>query len=122
MRKLLLPVMVLLLLVAAGAHTQQGQSRSVHQLAPGVFTRLADRDARQPANTTATTAAANARRRVGTPRPFMPLSFLDGAPRYGARSSLACSTSRLIGKEAPAASPPDIAASTPAWRASDEAS
>jgi glyoxylase-like metal-dependent hydrolase (beta-lactamase superfamily II) len=43
--------MLLLLLVAAGAHTQQGQSRSVHQLAPGVFTRIGVRDARQPANT-----------------------------------------------------------------------
>ena len=51
MRKLLPPVMLLLLLVAAYAHTQQGQSRSVHQLAPGVFTRMGDRDARQPANT-----------------------------------------------------------------------
>ena len=51
MRKTLPPVTLLLLLVAAYAHTPQGQSRSVHQLAPGVFTRIGDRDARQPANT-----------------------------------------------------------------------
>jgi cyclase len=51
MRKIFPPVMLLLLLVAAYAHTMQGQSRSVHQLAPGVFTRIGDRDARQPANT-----------------------------------------------------------------------
>jgi cyclase len=51
MRKILPPVILLLLLVAAYAHRLQGQSRSVHQLAPGVFTRLGDRDARQPANT-----------------------------------------------------------------------
>ena len=50
MRKLLLPVTLLLLFVAGYAHTQ-GQSRSVHQLAPGVFTRIGDRNARQPANT-----------------------------------------------------------------------
>jgi len=50
-RKILPPVALLLLLVAAYAHTPQGQSRSVQQLAPGVFTRIGDRDARQPANT-----------------------------------------------------------------------
>jgi glyoxylase-like metal-dependent hydrolase (beta-lactamase superfamily II) len=32
-------------------HTLRGQIRSVHQIAPGVFTRIGDRDARQPANT-----------------------------------------------------------------------
>jgi cyclase len=51
MRKILPPVTLLLLLVAAYVHTTEGQSRSVHQLAPGVFTRIGDRDARQPANT-----------------------------------------------------------------------
>jgi hypothetical protein len=39
------------LLTAAYAHTLQGQIRSVRQIAPGVFTRFGDRDARQPANT-----------------------------------------------------------------------
>ncbi len=51
MRKILPPVTLLLLLVVAYTRTTQGQSRSVHQLAPGVFTRIGDRDARQPANT-----------------------------------------------------------------------
>ena len=51
MRTTLPPVTFLLLIVAAYAHTPQGQIRSVHQLAPGVFTRIGDRDARQPANT-----------------------------------------------------------------------
>jgi glyoxylase-like metal-dependent hydrolase (beta-lactamase superfamily II) len=51
MRKTLPPAALLLLLVAAYVHTTEGQSRSVHQLAPGVFTRIGDRDARQPANT-----------------------------------------------------------------------
>ena len=40
-----------LLLVAAYGHTSHAQIRSVHQIAPGVFTRIGDRDARQPANT-----------------------------------------------------------------------
>jgi glyoxylase-like metal-dependent hydrolase (beta-lactamase superfamily II) len=51
MRKTLPPVTLLLLIVAAYAHPLRGQIRSVHQLAPGVFTRIGDRDARQPANT-----------------------------------------------------------------------
>ena len=42
---------LLLLLVAAYERAPQGQSRSVRQLAPGVFTRVGDKDARQPANT-----------------------------------------------------------------------
>jgi glyoxylase-like metal-dependent hydrolase (beta-lactamase superfamily II) len=40
-----------LLVTAAYVHTLRGQIRSVHQIAPGVFTRIGDRDARQPANT-----------------------------------------------------------------------
>jgi glyoxylase-like metal-dependent hydrolase (beta-lactamase superfamily II) len=51
MRTTLPPVTFLLLIVAAYGHTPQGQIRSVHRLAPGVFTRIGDRDARQPANT-----------------------------------------------------------------------
>ena len=51
MRRLLPPSAILLLLTAAYAHTLQGQIRSVRQIAPGVFTRFGDRDARQPANT-----------------------------------------------------------------------
>jgi len=51
MRKSLPPVALLLLVVAASAHALQGKVRSVQQLAPGVFTRIGDRDARQPANT-----------------------------------------------------------------------
>jgi cyclase len=50
MRRSLLPVAALLLLGAAYAHTQS-QPRSVRQIAPGVYTRFGDRDARQPANT-----------------------------------------------------------------------
>jgi glyoxylase-like metal-dependent hydrolase (beta-lactamase superfamily II) len=50
MRKFL-PACTILLLVAASMVTPQGQTRSVHQLAPGVFTRIGDREARQPANT-----------------------------------------------------------------------
>jgi glyoxylase-like metal-dependent hydrolase (beta-lactamase superfamily II) len=51
MRKTLPLVALLLLLIAAVTHKTEGQSRSVRQLAPGVFTRIGDRDARQPANT-----------------------------------------------------------------------
>jgi cyclase len=47
----LLPFLAILLLAAAYVHTLRGQTRSVHQIAPGVFTRIGDRDARQPANT-----------------------------------------------------------------------
>ena len=50
MRKIL-PVCTILLLVAAHVLTLRGQVRFVHQLAPGVFTRIGDREARQPANT-----------------------------------------------------------------------
>ena len=46
-----LPLFAILLLVAAYVHTSHAQIRSVHQIAPGVFTRIGDRDARQPANT-----------------------------------------------------------------------
>jgi glyoxylase-like metal-dependent hydrolase (beta-lactamase superfamily II) len=46
-----LPVLAILLLAAAYVRTLQGQIRSVHQIGPGVFTRIGDRDARQPANT-----------------------------------------------------------------------
>src|SRR6186997_1718695 len=46
-----LPLFAILLLVAAYGHTSHAQIRSVHQLAPGVLTRIGDRDARQPANT-----------------------------------------------------------------------
>jgi glyoxylase-like metal-dependent hydrolase (beta-lactamase superfamily II) len=40
-----------LLVTAAYVHTLRGEIRSVHQIAPGVFTRIGDREARQPANT-----------------------------------------------------------------------
>jgi cyclase len=50
MRRALLPCAAVLLLGAAYVHTQ-AQVRSVRQLAPGVYTRLCDRDVRQPANT-----------------------------------------------------------------------
>src|SRR5215510_1462787 len=50
MRRLLLPCAALLFLGAAYAHTQ-GQPRAVRQIAPGVYTRFGDKDARQPANT-----------------------------------------------------------------------
>jgi cyclase len=46
-----LPLFAILLLVAAYVHTSHAQIRSVHQIAPGVFTRIGDREARQPANT-----------------------------------------------------------------------
>ena len=45
MRRSLLPVSTLLLLGAAYVHTQS-QPRSVRQIAPGVYTRFGDRDAR----------------------------------------------------------------------------
>jgi cyclase len=51
MKRILLLSATLLLLVAAYVHTPHAQVRSVHQIAPGVFTRIGDRDARQPANT-----------------------------------------------------------------------
>lgn len=52
MRRLLLLSATLLLLTAAYyVHTPHAQTRSVHQIVPGVFTRIGDRDARQPANT-----------------------------------------------------------------------
>ena len=51
MRRLLPPFAIFLWLIAAYVHTLHGQIRSVHQIAPGVFTRIGDRDARQPANT-----------------------------------------------------------------------
>jgi glyoxylase-like metal-dependent hydrolase (beta-lactamase superfamily II) len=50
MRRAVLPCATLLLLGAAYGHTQS-QARSVRQIAPGVYTRFGDRDARQPANT-----------------------------------------------------------------------
>lgn len=46
-----LPLVAILLLAAAYVQTSHAQIRSVHQIAPGVFTRIGDRDARQPANT-----------------------------------------------------------------------
>jgi glyoxylase-like metal-dependent hydrolase (beta-lactamase superfamily II) len=51
MRRFLVPCSILLLLVAARQHTVRGQSGSVRQIAPGVYTRIGDRDSRQPANT-----------------------------------------------------------------------
>jgi cyclase len=51
MRRLLISVSIPLLLVAAWAHRLHGQSGSVRQIAPGVYTRIGDRDRRQPANT-----------------------------------------------------------------------
>src|SRR6185436_15272110 len=51
MRRLLPPAAMLLLLTAVYANSLQSQIRSVRQIAPGVFTRFGDRDARQPANT-----------------------------------------------------------------------
>ncbi len=49
--KRFLPLFSVLLLAAAYVHTPHAQVRSVHQIAPGVFTRIGDRDTRQPANT-----------------------------------------------------------------------
>jgi cyclase len=49
--KRFLPLFAVLLLAAAYVHTPRAQVRSVHQIAPGVFTRIGDRDTRQPANT-----------------------------------------------------------------------
>jgi len=46
-----LPLFAILLLVATYVHSSHAQIRSVHQIAPGVFTRIGDREARQPANT-----------------------------------------------------------------------
>ncbi|MFL6281058.1 MAG: MBL fold metallo-hydrolase [Vicinamibacterales bacterium] len=46
-----LPAASLLLMVAAYERTAETQSRAVRQLAPGVFSRQGDKDARQPANT-----------------------------------------------------------------------
>jgi cyclase len=51
MRRAALPVLLLLVLVAAYERSAESQSSSVRQLAPGVFSRQGDRDARQPANT-----------------------------------------------------------------------
>lgn len=50
MRRLLAPSAILLWLAAIYIHPVDAQIRSVHQIAPGVFTRIGDRDARQPAN------------------------------------------------------------------------
>jgi cyclase len=51
MTRAALPLLLLVLLVVGYEHTAESQSRSVRQLAPGVFTRQGDTDARQPANT-----------------------------------------------------------------------
>jgi len=51
MRRAVLLVVLLLLLVAAYERGLDSQGGPVHQLAPGVFTRLGDKDVRQPANT-----------------------------------------------------------------------
>ncbi|HUR19765.1 MAG TPA: hypothetical protein VMZ90_03090, partial [Vicinamibacterales bacterium] len=51
MRRAVLLVVLLLLLLAAYERGLDSQGGPVHQLAPGVFTRLGDKDARQPANT-----------------------------------------------------------------------
>jgi glyoxylase-like metal-dependent hydrolase (beta-lactamase superfamily II) len=51
MRRAVLVIAVLVLLGAAYARRIDGQTGSVRQLAPGVFTRLGDKDAQQPANT-----------------------------------------------------------------------
>jgi cyclase len=51
MKRFLPPFAIILWLIAAYVDTLHGQIRSVHQIAPGVFTRIGDRDARQPANT-----------------------------------------------------------------------
>lgn len=51
MRRLFPPLAILLVFTAAYAQTLRGQIRSVRQIAPGVFTRIGDREARQPANT-----------------------------------------------------------------------
>jgi glyoxylase-like metal-dependent hydrolase (beta-lactamase superfamily II) len=51
MRRTVLLIAVLVLLGAAYARRIDGQTGSVRQLAPGVFTRLGDKDAQQPANT-----------------------------------------------------------------------
>ena len=51
MRRAIAPVTVVLLLVAAYGHASRRQDTAVRQLAPGVFSRLGDKDRRQPANT-----------------------------------------------------------------------
>ena len=51
MKRAALPVVLLGLLFVAYERTAVTQSRSVRQLAPGVFSRQGDTDARQPANT-----------------------------------------------------------------------
>jgi glyoxylase-like metal-dependent hydrolase (beta-lactamase superfamily II) len=51
MKRAALPVVLLALLFVAYERTAVTQSRSVRQLAPGVFSRQGDTDARQPANT-----------------------------------------------------------------------
>ena len=51
MKRVALPVVLLALLFVAYERTAVTQSRSVRQLAPGVFSRQGDTDARQPANT-----------------------------------------------------------------------
>ena len=51
MKRAALPVVLLALLLVAYERTAVTQSRSVRQLAPGVFSRQGDTDARQPANT-----------------------------------------------------------------------
>jgi cyclase len=51
MTRAALPLLLLVLLVVGYEHTAESQSRSVRQLAPGVFSRQGDTDARQPANT-----------------------------------------------------------------------
>ena len=51
MKRAALPVVLLALLLVAYERTAVSQSGSVKQLAPGVFSRQGDTDARQPANT-----------------------------------------------------------------------
>jgi cyclase len=51
MKRAALAVVLLLLLVAGYQRTAVGQAGVVRQLAPGVFSRQGDNDARQPANT-----------------------------------------------------------------------
>ena len=51
MKRLGMLVVFLSLMVVAYQRGLESQIRAVHQIAPGVFTRIGDRDARQPANT-----------------------------------------------------------------------
>jgi cyclase len=51
MKRVVMVLIFLAILVAVYGHDVEGQAGTVHQLAPGVYTRQGDKDIRQPANT-----------------------------------------------------------------------